>query len=104
MHENRRPCPSCAELIQPAAKVCRFCGRDVPPVSQDEQLASVRAEHPAEYEKARTLYDDLGVKPDSPPDWLRELCRRIEAGSPPDVAVMNIPLDWKEQEPWTRQA
>jgi hypothetical protein len=23
------PCPSCAELIQPAAKVCRFCGRDV---------------------------------------------------------------------------
>ncbi len=23
------PCPWCAEQIQPAAKVCRFCGRDV---------------------------------------------------------------------------
>jgi hypothetical protein len=27
-----RPCPHCAEQIQPAAKVCRFCGRDVEPV------------------------------------------------------------------------
>lgn len=24
-----RPCPWCAEPIQPAARVCRFCGRDV---------------------------------------------------------------------------
>lgn len=24
-----RPCPWCAELIQEAAKICRFCGRDV---------------------------------------------------------------------------
>lgn len=24
-----RPCPFCAEPIQPAAKICRFCGRDV---------------------------------------------------------------------------
>lgn len=23
---ERRPCPHCAELILPAAKVCRFCG------------------------------------------------------------------------------
>lgn len=26
-----RPCPHCAEAIQPAAKVCRFCNRDVAP-------------------------------------------------------------------------
>jgi hypothetical protein len=26
---RRRPCPFCAEWIQPPAKVCRFCGRDV---------------------------------------------------------------------------
>jgi hypothetical protein len=24
-----RPCPWCAELIQPAARICRYCGRDV---------------------------------------------------------------------------
>jgi hypothetical protein len=29
---RRRPCPFCAESIQPSAVVCRFCGRDVPPV------------------------------------------------------------------------
>jgi hypothetical protein len=27
--EDLRPCPHCAEPIRRAAKVCRFCGRDV---------------------------------------------------------------------------
>ena len=26
---ERRPCPHCAELIMPAARICRFCNRDV---------------------------------------------------------------------------
>ncbi len=26
----RVPCPFCAELILPEAKVCRFCGRELP--------------------------------------------------------------------------
>jgi uncharacterized protein YcfJ len=30
---SSRPCPWCAEQIQPAAVLCRFCGRQVPPQS-----------------------------------------------------------------------
>jgi|GEM_PF-5169828 hypothetical protein len=35
---RRRPCPFCAESIQPSAVVCRFCGRDVPPSSGSASL------------------------------------------------------------------
>lgn len=27
--QGRVPCPHCAELIQPAANICRFCQREV---------------------------------------------------------------------------
>jgi hypothetical protein len=27
--EGRVPCPYCAEMILPGAKVCRFCGREL---------------------------------------------------------------------------
>jgi len=29
---NGRPCPWCAEIIKPAASVCRYCNREVQPV------------------------------------------------------------------------
>jgi hypothetical protein len=29
---GRRSCPWCAQSIKVQAKVCRFCGRDVPPI------------------------------------------------------------------------
>ena len=28
--DERFPCPSCAEMVLVQAKVCRYCGRDLP--------------------------------------------------------------------------
>ena len=36
-----RQCPHCAELIKPEAKVCRYCGRDVSPVSPEQAVAGL---------------------------------------------------------------
>jgi hypothetical protein len=35
---RRRPCPFCAESIQPSAVVCRFCGREVSSVTEGPGL------------------------------------------------------------------
>ena len=56
--ETSRLCPFCAESIKPLAAVCRFCGRDVPPVVVFEptddpaaQLEAVRQQYPAEFDR-----------------------------------------------------
>jgi hypothetical protein len=35
-----RKCPHCAEIIKQEAKVCRFCGRDVPEASYQAGMSS----------------------------------------------------------------
>jgi hypothetical protein len=100
-----RPCPYCAESIKPAAKVCRFCGRDIESLESEQvrelqeealgrEMTAVEAEFPSEYATALTRMRRLGVEPLHPGAWVRELCNRIAAGGPPDVAAQNIPLDW----------
>ena len=89
-----RPCPWCAEPIRPEARVCRFCGRDVEPASPESEIERVAREHPDSFAEALAFLDQLGEKPIHPADWLNELCRRIEAGSPPQAAAARIGLDW----------
>ena len=99
LHSTERTCPFCAESIKRDAIVCRFCGRDVPPTSDEDavshDLEIVRIDYPAAYEEARTCLDALPTPPVNPVGWLRELCKRIEAGSPPGSAAERIPLDWR---------
>jgi DNA-directed RNA polymerase subunit RPC12/RpoP/uncharacterized membrane protein YeaQ/YmgE (transglycosylase-associated protein family) len=40
-HQDRRPCPYCAEMIMRDAKVCRFCGREVEPLPTPTTVAPV---------------------------------------------------------------
>lgn len=47
-----RACPWCAELIKPAARVCRFCGRDVPPF---ESMISPSSLTQNEYESIQVI-------------------------------------------------
>src|SRR2546426_10882817 len=35
-----RACPYCAEQIQSAAILCRFCGREIAPVNQSEAMTA----------------------------------------------------------------
>lgn len=93
-----RSCPWCAEPIRIEARVCRFCGRDVEALATtaEAELERVRRCYPDAFVQALPLCEQLPVAPERPADWLTELCRRIEAGSPPAVAAERIPLDWAE--------
>jgi|GEM_PF-2425024 len=101
--EGGRPCPWCAETIKPAARVCRYCGRDVEPLDileiTEASWQKVQDEFPSSHPIAMELLDALSTPPERPADWTRELCNRIEAGSVPEAAAARIPLDWSSAEP-----
>ena len=67
-----RACPWCAELIQPTAIVCRFCGRDVEPLPerkadpqnlQAEDIEEFRVRFPQAMIKAEPEFESLVAKP-----------------------------------------
>jgi hypothetical protein len=104
---DTRTCPWCAESIKAAARVCRYCGRDVEPEHasiqtnpavpprSDALLEAVRDEFPTQYDEAHARLVRLDRQPDSPAEWLRELCSRVSSGAPMDAAASRIPLDWR---------
>jgi hypothetical protein len=99
-----RECPWCAETIRAAAKVCRFCNREVEPLEtvspelvtqqRDASFECVRAEFPAQFADAFACLKRLDPQPERPPEWVRELCNRLSNGSPLELAAKRIPLDW----------
>jgi hypothetical protein len=89
-----RKCPFCAESIKREARACRFCGRDVEPEPESTDFDNLREDYPAVYDAAIGNLESLATPPENPAAWVRELCQRIDAGSPPDRAASNIPLDW----------
>jgi hypothetical protein len=58
------------------------------------EYPAVESDFARQYDKARSLMAGLRQTPTHPERWLRELCRRMSNGSPPEAAAARIPLDW----------
>jgi hypothetical protein len=80
-----RACPWCAEQIQPAAKICRYCQREVEPIdvaSTDvDGMEAVRRQYPAFFSEAHAALSEVsGAPPTDPVEWVRRVCERRMAG------------------------
>ena len=103
-----RECPHCAETIDRAATVCRFCGRDMPEPpevrvmdsgSSDQELEWMEALQARRYpgniirEAIETLKHLPGEQPRQPDTWLDEFCRRRRAGARIERLIERLPRD-----------
>ena len=61
-------------------------------------LWNIDEDYPKQFAIASRTLVALPVKPARPAAWLRESCKRIEAGTPPVAADARIPLDWSKAE------
>ena len=114
--QGDRPCPHCAELIKPAAIVCRFCGRDVEPLPAATSTTLAPPVPGAPASRDRADYDDLKrafpgvfdavwseataipVWPTDPRPAFTQACRKVLAGGEAKKATRralatNLPAD-----------
>jgi hypothetical protein len=97
MSTSERPCPFCAEMIKPAAILCRCCGRDVPAVpvqAVDEpsikcapSFESVRASYATVFAAVWEAAQQKQPWPAAPERALADACRRMLQGQSAEVAV-----------------
>lgn len=55
----------------------------------------VAAAYPGTYQTGWEQLVACNPQPDNPEAWLRELCGRIDAGAPAEMAAQRIPLNWR---------